>query len=606
MVVDSRILHIVVLSLGFGMAFSPMANAQDVSPGTVVLGAWQGTVEGNDVELAVWYQLESRFTGGATTPHRSHAQYAGYVRSDTSGCSMYLSGKIGGYRGEEQSVIESESRAIVLGNRNASSEDFKRCPGLNGFALVVIPGETDTVEYRQLDVGAPRTTLERIAASGELAVRAAAGRPEVVTGYTAESVPTSIELELIEQGPAATAETLAEISRTLVAADPEPVAPPVRAAEAPRDPHKPLKVDGFYLVDRHGVDKIHWGGGIVDNGDASREFGTTNVFLPGDRTREVAWRESDQTLLMYGSIKYYRTGETHVFRKNAVSAQFQYDSARSKAAGVSVWHAREQEGPATMHCIRWQNDVTDNTCLERRSAATGGARDFYMTPDLDVAKALFMELTPTARMISRDDNPSNLPPCDNQPVCGVKGGDYINAIVRGDIDTFKRLDLEYSLLRNTFESYGPNMKILFGPLMSDENLSALGALTAAYMHDYQYNPESCFEPGAQTFDFKAITDKLIEVDGFGNRTGWEYGGHTLRGHFRLNPEFFALCDELCGVRTLGNAIMEEYSSVINAVQYFRRNYDCRSPAVQSFEKNLIAFNKVGAALFDFPVERNSW
>lgn len=364
---------------------------------------------------------------------------------------------------------------------------------------------------------------------------------------------------------------------------------------------KPASIANFFLIDRHGVDQISSDGWSLGNGTAVREFGTISTYLPGDMTREVGWKPKEQTLLMYESIKHNRTNEVEIIRKDALSLTFQVDSERTEAAGgMIIWRATEEPSNGEPVCARWEREMSPETCREKKK----NSREFYLTAGIDQAKEIFKELSPNARMIGRDDSSEN---CVSGSICEYPGGDYVDAIIRGDMQRFRQLDLTASgFMRDKIAQLGIIGERFFAPYFDDEALSPLSSFVNEYLHEYKKNPSHCFKPGSQSFDFKATTDTLVEVDGIGNRTGNTYGGITLTSSYRINPEFFGMCEQVCGVRNGGIEQIAGSTDVLLAVREFRKTYDCKSKEVQDFERNLIDFYSRRDEVYDFEITRNSW
>jgi hypothetical protein len=375
-------------------------------------------------------------------------------------------------------------------------------------------------------------------------------------------------------------------------------APKTVAAGASTKPHD---IADYYLVDRHGVDRITSGGWSLRNGDVIREFGTLSAFMPGDKTREVGWRAAEQTLLVYESIKHTRTGGIETIRKDAMSLAFEFDSEATQAAGgVVVLSASEPPLQGGPKCVKWQREMSPANCTENRESA----RRFFMTQDLGQAKKIFKALSPEAKMVGLDDSSTN---CVSGSICEHPGGAYVDAIIRGDMEGFRQLDIGASgFLRDKIDELGIVGEVLFAPHFDDETLSPFDSFIVEYLHEYKKNPTHCFKPGSQSLDFKGVTEKLVEVDGMGNRTGHTYGGITMTSHYKINPEFFGICRQVCGLRNGGTEQLAGSTPVLLAARKFRETYDCKSKEVQDFERNLIDFYGRKSEVYEFEVTRNSW
>ncbi len=592
----------IIATLTLAIFLAPMsAAAQDAAlpPHAVVVGAWQGSADGDELEIAIWFETENKFASDMT-PTRSSGNFVAYASLKNGGCNEYLHGTVASsyHYGDDYRDIAAEHRGISFTKRGANGHLFADCRALTSLGLVVSVDSLDTMEFRNMYTYGDKSTLRRISASRALLEKAADGPPENPKFYVANSKPSAKELAIMRDAGASATGALAALAADLI---PPPPPTPDRKALAVADPTRPVSIANFFLIDRHGVDQISSDGWSLGNGTVVREFGTNSAYMPGDKTREIGWREKEQTLLMYESVKYNRTSTVEVIRKGAISLTFQVDSERTQAAGgVIIWHATEEPSEGSPVCVRWERETSPETCREKRK----GTREFYLTAGIDQAKDIFKELAPNARMIGREDSSET---CVSGSICEHPGGDYVDAIIRGDMQRFRKLDFGASgFIREKIEELGIIGELFLTPHLDDESLSPLTSFVNEYLHEYKNNPKRCFKPGSQSFDFKEVTETLVEVDGMGNQTGHTYGGITMTSHYNINPEFFGICRQVCGLRNGGTEQLAGSTPVLLAARKFRKTYDCKSKEVQDFERNLIDFYGRKNEVYDFEVTRNSW
>lgn len=202
--------------------------------------------------------------------------------------------------------------------------------------------------------------------------------------------------------------------------------------------------------------------------------------------------------------------------------------------------------------------------------------------------------------------------CTSSPYCSMLGGVYLDAIYRNDTATLQRIDqqLEEEYARRAGTA---DLKQFVGHLsragVSDANPDdiALGfpvLLAGKYIYDYSRYATSlskltgdrsaaCFRKGAKLVDTRMTTRVIDYEDARGNYAG-SAGGIRLGKVYRVNPEFSALCADICSAASgeFGDFIdsyfgLEKAGLILAGLETAIRELDCQSDMVKKFEKHLI-------------------
>lgn len=388
------------------------------------------------------------------------------------------------------------------------------------------------------------------------------------------------------------------------------VASPANAAVAKSLPRIESTND-FYLFDESGIDQIK---GL----SMTRVHGTTTLFLPGDQSREGEWRPQLQSMKMRAMVKHSATGfieQDLLSRYQEVS--FIHDADLSSETGSDVWVSVDDSREGGV-CIRWSEKHFVDNCMERSSAAMHAEQHYYMTADLDAAKAIFRRISPNANTLSAAEMANPARTCAEGQFCDLPGGVYLNAIYAGDFDRIQALDkqvsdltagaigdmlpstgmteVEQRVFKRTEQAQANQiMRNLFTNAFVPD--SSLSGLAKRYMYRFQTTSRACFEPGHQVIEKEWIIPPSYTPDtdynGF-NIPGEVIPGQRITASYDVNPEFIALCDRVCdavsptGVPRSLIAASREISLGLDRVM---EENDCASPAVQRFEKNLIALTR---------------
>lgn len=385
---------------------------------------------------------------------------------------------------------------------------------------------------------------------------------------------------------------------------------------------KIASLDGYYLVDRNGVDllKIFKKGGRL--GRAERAFGSSTVFEPGDKTRDIRWTDLSQILLIKDHIKSVVKGEIVPDRFNDVDERkFVHDRKLSKKLNGIVFSSNASEHGKTF-CIEWTGKIHVNNC-ERYMKKGARKQKLYLTKDRRVATALFKALSPDERtwigIVDVQDT------CPGGPFCELEAGEYLNAIYRADFKGLRTIeDKALEGLNKTLGdlTFGDERMIEFFSLISGRaNRTLLPFALNEYMYGYYTRPRHCFKKGALKAEYWERTPDIVYSDVY-PMLGTEIElfrtqGQLLYSKYLINPEFKGVCDELCGVhgsnemRQVIDSLLEKDNAlarkIYNSFKAIGRSYDCNSPEVQRFEKNLRDMYKYNKKqLWMQTLQRNTW
>ncbi len=170
-----------------------------------LIGAWTGTAGGIDIEIAFWQEQRSTFG-----PNVAQAVFAGFARSETNGCEVYLDTRhaqgdwlsnlvsYGLLNEGEMNDLVGGRRAILFNKRDATPQERKDCPFLMEGTVIGRAMSPDRLKILYVPKAGPVTVeLRRTAASAKLIAGVRRGRPENKSAYLSASAPTREELERI-------------------------------------------------------------------------------------------------------------------------------------------------------------------------------------------------------------------------------------------------------------------------------------------------------------------------------------------------------------------------------------------------------------------------
>ena len=214
----------IIATLTLAIFVAPMsAAAQDAAfpPHTTIVGAWQGTVDGDELEIAIWYETENKFRG-PILPTRTTGNFIAYASLKNGGCGEYLHGHV-----LDQNAfgydIAVERRGLSFSNRGETSHLFADCEVLTSFGLVVSVDSPDTIELRGWTPSVGNSTLRRISASKALLEKAADGPPENPAKFVANSKPSAEELAIMRDAGAGANGAVAKLAAEMIPTPPTPI-----------------------------------------------------------------------------------------------------------------------------------------------------------------------------------------------------------------------------------------------------------------------------------------------------------------------------------------------------------------------------------------------
>lgn len=389
-----------------------------------------------------------------------------------------------------------------------------------------------------------------------------------------------------------------------------------QTATAPATPRL-TTLDEVFLVDQHGADRIDQASPSYP-GVAKRAFGSTTMFRPGDRTRQILFSELGQRLTIQNEIKssFKQESESDFALSLKDIRQVAYDQELSEQYDAVIYKslpAYHQQ----RECRAWRGDsVRFNNCIAWIEKGTE-ISPFYITTSKTAATSLFKFLSPNrATWMNIEGGRVG---CPNGAFCDLPSGEYLNAIYRGDYDEVKRLDeAAFSGLTGRVDNIAkqnPVAGFLLG--IGSERLTLLNFVLNEYMHNYQNNPQSCFKPGAVITEYNDRTPDTVyfqTIQGVEIET-MRFEGIERYARYIINPEFKNACNEVCGVRgpeqyqIISDRIFNDgvAGELYAAMRFVPQRYACTAPEIEEFEKQLrllFAFNKSQERLATW--QRNSW
>ncbi|MFK8051531.1 MAG: hypothetical protein AB8F65_01055 [Woeseiaceae bacterium] len=184
------------------------------------------------------------------------------------------------------------------------------------------------------------------------------------------------------------------------------------------------------------------------------------------------------------------------------------------------------------------------------------------------------------------------PACDG-PFCELRGGRYLNAIYRGDLDNVRQIDHMHKQVVQQFMAEQSSVlgagvfALAYDAAFNVDQLQLLRDVANKYMHTYAVWGESCLDAGSGSRTFSYTTPVVIETDEFGTTTS---GGIEYKATYTLNPEFFPLRDKLGshrGAKRSDNPTnLRVKAAVYEGLVELARTGDCRSAEVKQLEQQL--------------------
>lgn len=230
---------------------------------------------------------------------------------------------------------------------------------------------------------------------------------------------------------------------------------------------------------------------------------------------------------------------------------------------------------------------------ERLNHAKTDQIDFFLAADgsiLDVQRESHRKIVRAVNQEKRrvrDEKIAQAEDCAGQPFCELPGGIYLSAIYRGDAEYIRYADKKMARVDKT----GDPIKDALLSTIKLSNFIDNAALL--YVDDYQNRSEQCFASGGITITKQATSDKIIERDGYGNRTGSTYGGETSYKTYRVNSRLAGYCRRNCDVNGRTSAVYftgisnsSRPTQIIRGLEAIKERYDCNAPEVAQFERNL--------------------
>ena len=368
-----------------------------------------------------------------------------------------------------------------------------------------------------------------------------------------------------------------------------------------KTPPKLEKLNNYYLVDKHGVDILT----MFDpspTGRAERAFGSTTVFQPGDKTRDVRWNGLSQKLIIKNYIKSIIDKEISPDIFNDLDERkFVYDSSLSSRYKAPVFSSAESEYMED-GCYEWRGRLHVDTCYRYMQKGTRKPR-IYITNSKDIASAIFKSLSPDEKTwIGIADEKDT---CPGGPFCELEAGEYINAIYRADYGDLRAIEdkalVAFNKTARFLASDNEKMIEFFSAISGRPDKTFLPLVLNEYMYGYHTRPQECFKEGKLIAEYRSKDADMVFKTVY-PMLGYETEDLRIEGReryaeYHIKPEFKDACDEL------GNSFgSNKFAPVIDALLnegdgYIRKvyssmdvigqRYDCNSPEVKQFEKNML-------------------
>lgn len=189
------------------------------------------------------------------------------------------------------------------------------------------------------------------------------------------------------------------------------------------------------------------------------------------------------------------------------------------------------------------------------------------------------------------------PACKDAPFCELPGGRYLNAIYNGRGDLVREMDqLERAEVNEMLSGQMAQLNMtenpitqLFRGVIEAEDGFIAGAANK-YMYAYAAWGRQCLKSGAKTRTFVHTTPPTETIN-FDGSTDYD-PGETYEADYTVNPEFFALLERVGSHYGAPDSdapfLNKARRLVLKGLVQMKEHYDCGSPEVARFEKNLIA------------------
>jgi hypothetical protein len=364
-------------------------------------------------------------------------------------------------------------------------------------------------------------------------------------------------------------------------------------------------INDYYLINQSGIDQIKQSK-TSTLGSSYRMYGGNTIFVPGDKTRQFRWDPFSQKMVVQNYIKSIYDNKIVFDSVNKENIRkFVYDATLSQVHGVPIFASTTDKYEKDI-CVEWQGQISSDSCtkIEKRGKVKNPQ---YLTSSEKTAIELFKKVSPqntTWKGLSGETGR-----CPDGPFCELPGGDYLNAIFRGDFPKIREIDNNaFKGLRSLIKkvTFGDDKFYSFLTALSNgANESLLPLVVDEYMYTYQqWAKDHCLDADA------VVVEKNEYVPGYSVKEVYSSGaeieisrteGYMLHATYVINPEFWQTCQRFCGVQDsktyrsfLDSAVNRENAMIgklYMGLKSLKNNYDCRSREVQIFEKNLIELSR---------------
>lgn len=202
--------------------------------------------------------------------------------------------------------------------------------------------------------------------------------------------------------------------------------------------------------------------------------------------------------------------------------------------------------------------------------------------------------------------------CNDEPFCGLSGGDYLNAIYQNNYALIRKLDqkiIKEALSAGNMKGMQDFVAAISGNFSKDNSnvdpfglrgTSILKIMANKYMAEYGENHYRSASGACLQEDSVSITRKYTtKVTRYENQYGLDQGsvgGDTFSEDYTVNKEFKSLCNKICDHLGEGGSYLFETRSrkaaaVFAGISQVRTKVDCNSPEVKQFERNLISLTE---------------
>ena len=370
------------------------------------------------------------------------------------------------------------------------------------------------------------------------------------------------------------------------------------------------KIIGTYIVDASGVDKVTSSHGADFLDLAKRDFGTQNIFMPGDVTWRISFSKPSQRISLYASVKSSKNGEVRKdIMGKPLARNIQYDKELSERFGVDIWSLGKFL-EASKNCYYWIGRYPSKSC--RRDGYVNHSQNdqpfHYIIKDREVAIALFKQLAPTASFVGLQVADLEISQsCSQAPFCDLPFGTYLNAIYEGDYYRLLQMDSQYNASNlqsaskavqegfcdvfglaclNSFRASMDSFAKTLGMIGEEAQHSFLYAFISDYIYYYKNNPSSCFHVSSIRVSKSGVIEGQRYEDLYGNTVS-EDPDIDVVSHFHFNREFYDVWKNESGARGPLYELYNKNSQPVKGIYALQKEYGCRSKEVKVFEKNLI-------------------